>query len=753
MGTVPAPSAAFPSIQVQGDVQGSIVFGDNNFVVNSNHGTIVYKAPQPGIRRLAARPPAPRHPLNFLDRSTEVQQASNVLTGYQPVALHGAEGIGKTALLKRIANLFSPEQFPDGVVFLDGDWEALSASGLDGVVQSVFDALFESDPHLKISLSTARTYLGSVKPLIVLDHLGLPRQAWRTLPDLFPAGGLIWSMHNSPPGQAAWELPLSGLPPEESHNLLVQTSGVSPTEADPAVLQQICEKLNHHPLSIVTLGRWIRTGTVSLPEALERISAQTGPENNADEPALAAIVATLHEPEAEILSLLAAAAGPQVDRSVLIQSSSSEPPAAETALNALQEIGLFQADGAEVGLHPVHKTITRKLLPVGDAQRARLAQAILSFCIAHQGLPASVRGQLGNLLGVLDYSLQTGRTEWAALAARLAAPQLVLSGKWDLWRDTFQRISNAAQLSGDKTQLSRALHELGTHQLATGDPLEAARLLTRARDLRLQNGDPVGAAYSQHNLNHLLPPPPPPPEQPPGPPVRTPPSPFAHWKLLAGMASIALVALWAVVGMGERFRSPSLPAPILSPTTSVAMINDPGQPQAPRVVEDTPTVTPSPSPPPTTAPTGSATPTSTASHTSTYTPSPTSTFTPTPTPTATRTPTPYPDPYGYIVFASDRGDNNELYRKWADVASDAEPLTSIAGNDTRPDVSPGGDRIAFTHGGGDSRDIYYTDGTRTHRLQGPSWHIENNPAWSPDGNSIRLPIQSGRRNGDLPVQP
>ncbi len=31
------------NIQIGGNVEGNIVVGDNNFVVNTNHGTIVYK--------------------------------------------------------------------------------------------------------------------------------------------------------------------------------------------------------------------------------------------------------------------------------------------------------------------------------------------------------------------------------------------------------------------------------------------------------------------------------------------------------------------------------------------------------------------------------------------------------------------------------------------------------------------------------------------------------------------------------------
>ena len=37
-------------IQIGGNVDGNIVVGDNNFVVNTNHGTIVYKQAAPQVR-------------------------------------------------------------------------------------------------------------------------------------------------------------------------------------------------------------------------------------------------------------------------------------------------------------------------------------------------------------------------------------------------------------------------------------------------------------------------------------------------------------------------------------------------------------------------------------------------------------------------------------------------------------------------------------------------------------------------------
>jgi hypothetical protein len=108
--------------QIQGNITGQVAIGQHIIQIGDVHGGFVYvaasgKVPRPRPRAVPVllRPrPAP----GMLDRQQEMATAAAALQAQQPVDLYGAEGEGKTTLLRRLAYDVPEARFPHGIVCL-----------------------------------------------------------------------------------------------------------------------------------------------------------------------------------------------------------------------------------------------------------------------------------------------------------------------------------------------------------------------------------------------------------------------------------------------------------------------------------------------------------------------------------------------------------------------------------------------------------------------------------------------------------
>jgi Tol biopolymer transport system component len=109
----------------------------------------------------------------------------------------------------------------------------------------------------------------------------------------------------------------------------------------------------------------------------------------------------------------------------------------------------------------------------------------------------------------------------------------------------------------------------------------------------------------------------------------------------------------------------------------------------------------------------------------------------------------FPGVNGKIAFSRDRGGDSdgdaEIYRMNAD-GSHLTRLTNNSVDDTQPDWSPDGTKIAFMSGvhKGSNLEIYTmnADGTKQTRLTNDP-HGDAVPAWSPDGTKIAFVSDRG----------
>ncbi len=246
------------NISIGGNVDGNIVVGDNNFVVNNNHGTIIYKQAAPRVQARGLAPKPPRKPRGFIGRQRELAQLESWIASSEPVIVYGHDGLGKTTLTKQAANSAAAASMPNGVVFLEGVDEAGQLLGLNDIVQRLFDALFESDPPLKVDLVTARTYLSNVRPLVLLNSISLPSDNFEKLLDLFPSAPILIATEGTPRGDTYQTLPMPPLSREDGLALLSDRSGLPLSEKTRPAFEEIADLLSGVPAALVMAGNAIR---------------------------------------------------------------------------------------------------------------------------------------------------------------------------------------------------------------------------------------------------------------------------------------------------------------------------------------------------------------------------------------------------------------------------------------------------------------------------------------------------------------
>ena len=583
-------------INVAGNVEGSIVVGDHNFVVNNNHGTIVQQAALPTQRR-SASPAPPRKPIGFVGRKLELKQLEEWIAASTPVIVYGVDGIGKTSLVKQAANSDFAKSQPDGVLFLEGLDEAGKLLEFGDLIQRLFDALFESQPRLKVDLASARTYLSNTKPLVLLNSLSLPADDLDQLPDLFPKAPILIATEGFDSPENYETISLGPMAQSDSLDLLVERTKVDDRET----LAQIAALLENVPAALTVVANAISKKGLKVDEALTRLQTHTPVEKDktraAMDRAFALVVSTLTEEERGMLLQSAAAPGISTERKWLESVCGGR-----SVSEKLESLQLLQANSPRLRLMP---GLRQFLLRGQDLSKER--ERLLSYLLAELQTRWNdfefIKEELGNLLGLLVWAAAQGQWMHVASLGRAIDPYLSLHGLWGAWRKTLDEIKRAADSMKNLALQGWVLHQLGTYEIGMGNLAAARGLLQQAVKIRIQLGDKIGAAYSQHNLQIIAP------TVPPVPKAR--PVNVLPWAL-GGLVALAIAAFLI-------FRTPAQkPA---APTTAPVVVVAASEVQ----------VVASPSSTPTLASTLTQTPSPSATITLTSTPSPTGTASATPT--------------------------------------------------------------------------------------------------------------------------
>lgn len=620
--------------QIQGEISGQVAIGNNIIQIGSIHGGVVnivqpdqQPRPQPRPTPVFLRPrPFP----GLLDREAEVGAAIAALQSATPVEFHSQAGLGKTTLLRHLSHHPTATSFPDGVIYLSARHQPI-----DDLLQSLFDAFYETDVPFKPTDTQVRHALQGKQALILLDDVELARDEVEALMDAAPGCTFLLAS----PERRLWgegrTLALSGLPPDDALALVERELGRPLTSEERTAAQGLCTTLGCHPMHLLQAAAVAREENRSLAEVARRTQAPS--------PAEALTAETLNplqEPERQILALLAALDGAPLSAEHLaaLTGLADVTPVLET----LMRHGLVQAHSPRYSLAGGLGEYLQQvwdLTPWGE----RLLAYFTTWAEGHRSATDRLLEAADALLQILEWGNSAGRWAEVLRLGRAVEGALALGKWWGAWAQVLQRTLQAAQVLRDQATEAWALHQLGSRALCLGDVTTAHTSLSQALRIREAIGDRAGAAVTRHNLGLLPGAPPAPPRKPPAP--RTGPPPAAWFILLAGfvIGISLLVGLVIVATRPTPTPPPVTPKPTLPPITTATSTSTPTA---------TPTNTPTQTNTPT--PTGTRPPTDTPTNTPTSTATPTSTWTPTATPTNTPTPTPTP----IIEFTAD---DNYIY--------------------------------------------------------------------------------------------
>jgi hypothetical protein len=487
-------------ISIAGNVEGNIVVGDNNFVVNNNHGTIIHQQAAPPVQKKNVSPQPPRKPRSFVGRKRELDEVDGLIASKTPVIVHGVDGIGKTSLLKQAANSESATSQPDGVVFLEGLDEDGKLLEFGDLTQRLFNALFDTQPgELKVDHASARTYLSNTQPLVVLNSISLPTSDLEKLADLFPKSPILIATEGIAQGDAYESILLGPLAREDSLTLLVTSTRVD----DQETLSKIAMLLENVPAALITVANAIRQKDLKVDDAFARLQAYSPVEKDktkaALERAFAVMFSTLTEDERGMLIQTAAAPGISINRKWLENVSGGN-----AVSEKLESMELLQANSPRLRLMPGLRSFLLRGRDVSE-ERERLLSYLLAELETRWKDFDFIQDELGNLLGLLFWSV--AQLQWTNVVSlgRAIDPYLTLNGLWGAWRKTLEGIQSAAGSMQNLALQGWVLHQLGTYEVGMGNLAAGRKLLEQAVKIRTQLGDQIGVAYSQHNLQVIVP--------------------------------------------------------------------------------------------------------------------------------------------------------------------------------------------------------------------------------------------------------
>ncbi|WP_306332163.1 hypothetical protein [Streptomyces sp. KL109B] len=453
-------------VDVRGEVNGQVVVGRNNVVINAERGAYVaYRPEGPPELRLRVRPYPGGSVLRgqgevLLGRDGELAAIGRWLEAGRRVQVFGPPGIGKSALLRRCA----AEQLALGRPVLH-----LHAAGkaMEDLFQEILQSCYElSDGRpcegYKPEPATLRQLLGSLRVLLVVDDLQVSPDDLGALFEATPGCGLLMSAVDRVERPEARPLRLDGLDEQAAWRLLARELGHYPSGPTAAAARHLLTTVRGHPLTILQAAAAFNAARRRGEDAIGGSGAAPGPAWRpeffpVDDAALAVgTAARLSERAIALLRPLCALAPLPASPNLLYALGVRQDAAALAELTGLR---LVEVDGDRIG------SCGRFAALVAQQAGALPGAAQLAPALTHWLRTRATRGEaraeaavirrvLGNLAMVEDH-------RGVRDLARAAAPLLALSLHWGVWGQVLRYGRAAAQFLGaaaDETYFAHEVH-------------------------------------------------------------------------------------------------------------------------------------------------------------------------------------------------------------------------------------------------------------------------------------------------------
>lgn len=484
------------------NIIGSLAVGRSKVLVGAAEGALVIVLEQPGS---IAHRKAPYFVLPPLSALGKVNQSSSISSSARQCLMDEVV----STVLQRQSLAISMADRDQLSVFLRNlaHHPRVTTSHQDGLIyinqsMTVADCLQElgmqvaySCPVIRFSHDQLQTILGSLECLILLEGLFWTAEDLQTLCSHLPNCTIVAGVQQGLEGElgalsADWVRMNLAIPEDDgivsqdeptleqqlftvAHQRLGSSQGLlkivhrlvaSGTER--TVIQQLLDKpdpkfslLEYVLAPLGTPERWILAVLLALGHSVsltaEQIAMITGPLN----------------PEPMLQSLL--------DRDLLVRSGDRYATTAAVA----------EVLGANFRIQPWMKRVLDYVLPWANT---------------HQHEVEVIEQELTLLLYTLKWAVGEGGWSEVLQLAKFIDPTLVLTARWDCWRQVLQFALQAAQHLGDRSSEAWAWHQLGTRALCEEDIPTAYDALSRAAQLRKSLPDSSAFVLTQHNLNYLL---------------------------------------------------------------------------------------------------------------------------------------------------------------------------------------------------------------------------------------------------------